>query len=724
MFINTAGLIEAQDKSAVAISGATVVNGTMTTSGSGTINAGGGSVFANVTNTGAVQEANSQSVAISGTLTNNSTWSLNSMGNLTDLQCNGGATLGGSGSVVMSNNVNNRILTADNTQCVNAAGHTIRGSGQLLVNTGGMLNKGTIIADQMTALTIDPNDIGFTNQSLLQAQDGGTLVLTAGVFTNTNAVIKALNASQVQISGAAVSQGQLVTSDTSTIDVLNGSILDNLTSNAAIEQPNTHAAVVTHTLINNGTWSMRSSGNLTDLICKGAATLGGSGIISMSDNVNNRILTDDTVCTNDLLHTIHGAGQLLVNTGGMLNNGTIVADLPSGITIDPNGRGFTNAASLRAANGATLSLVAGTFDNSMGVIEAMDGSTVIIGGGATVSGGHITSSTTGVVSLQGGPLLADVTSTAAISQPNNNNATVNGTVVNNRTWSLDSQGNLTDLVCSGGATLSGSGSILMSDNVNNRIYTDNTVCTHASGHTIRGAGQLLVNTGGMQNAGTIIADQPSGLTIDPNALNFTNTGTLRAASGGTLTLLNGTFLNAKGLIEAQDMSTVAVSGATLMDGTMTTGGSGTISVVGGSIFTNVTNTGAVQQPNSQAIVITGMLTNNGTWSMNSVGNLTDFDCIGGATLGGSGSLAMSNSVNNRILTDNTVCKHAAGHTIRGAGQLLVNTGGMQNAGTIIADQSTSLTIDPNGNGFTNQGTLRAMGSGIRRRPVRPRSTAR
>jgi len=712
-FINTAGLIEAQDMSTVAVSGATVMDGTMTTGGSGTISVGGGSTFTNVTNAGVVQEANNQSTVVTGTLTNNSTWSLNSVGNLTDLNCNGGATLGGSGSLVMSNNGNNRILMTDNSQCVNGAGHTIRGAGQLLVNTGGMLNKGAIIADQMTALTIDPNDVGFTNQSLLQAQDGGTLILSAGKFTNTNAVIKALNASLVQISSALVSQGQLVTTDTSTIEVRNGSTLDNLINNAAIQQPNNHLAVATHTLTNNGTWSLLSSGNLTDLYCNGTATFTGSGSISMSDNVNNRILTDDTVCTNDLLHTIHGAGQLLANTGGMLNNGTIVADLPSGLTIDPNGRGFTNAASLRAANGATLTLVAGTFDNSAGVIEAMDGSEVRIGNGATVSGGHLTSSATGVISLESGPLLVDVTNTAAISQPNNNNATVNGTIVNNRTWSLDSAGNLTDLYCNSGATLSGSGSIVMSDNVNNRILpNDNTVCVHAAGHTIRGAGQLLVNAGGMRNAGTIIADQPSGLTIDPNALNFTNTGTLRAASGGTLTLTAGTFINTNGLIEAQNMSTVAVSGATVMDGTMTTSGSGTISVGGGSTFTNVTSTGAVQEANNQSAVVTGTLTNNSTWSLNSVGNLTDLNCNGGATLGGSGSLVMSNNGNNRILiADNTVCHHAMGHTIRGAGQLLANTGGMQNAGTIIADQPTSLTIDPNGNGFTNQGTLHAMGSG-------------
>ena len=711
-FTNTDGLIEAQDQSTVAVNAAAVSDGTLATSGSGSISVGGGSTFTDVTNTGSVNQANNQATVITGTLTNNADWTLSSAGNLTDLVCLDAATLGGAGTVTMGNNVNNRILT-NNTRCTNAMGHTIRGAGQLLVNTGGMLNRGAIIADQTTPLVIDPNGIGFTNESLLQAQNGGTLVLSTDMFTNSTGFIKALDASLVQISAALVSGGQMVTSDSGKITVLNGATLDGVTSNAAISQPNNHAVVVAHSLTNNRSWSMQSAGNLTDLYCAATATLAGNGSIAMGDNVNNRILTDGTVCTNGPLHTIHGAGQLLVNTGGMINDGTIVADLPSGLTIDPNDLGFTNAASLRAANGGTLTLAAGAYDNGTGVIEALNGSAVRIAAGAIVSGGRLASSGSGVISLEGGPRLIDVTSMAAITQPNNNGAIVNGTIVNNGIWSMNSAGNLTDLACSGGATLSGSGSIVMSDNVNNRILPfDNTTCTHAAGHTIRGAGQLLVDTGGMANAGTIIADRTASLTIDPNGLGFTNSGTLQAVDGGTLVLTAGRFLNTGGHIDAQATSTVVVTGsATVVGGTMTTDGSGTIDVGAGSTFTNVRNTGTVQQDNNQATVVTGTLTNDGRWALNSAGNLTDLDCIGGATLGGSGSVVLSDNPNNRILTDNTRCTNAVSHTIRGAGQLLVNTGGMANQGTIVADSSNALTIDPNGLGFSNTGTLRAAGSG-------------
>jgi hypothetical protein len=709
-FINAMGLIEADAMSAVAVSNAAVVEGTMTTNGSGIITTGGGSTFTNVTNTGTVAVPNNESTAVTGTLANDGTWRLNSAGNNTDLNCVGAATLGGTGTLVMSDNGNNRILT-NNTQCTNAATHTIRGAGQLLVNTGGMLNKGTIIADRTNPLLIDPNGIGFTNESILQAQDGATLILNTDTFTNTNGSIKALDASVVQIS-ATVLGGQLVTSDTGKIRVLNSTTLDNVTSGATIEQPNNNAVAVTHTLTNNSTWSMQSVGNLTDLHCVGMATITGNGSISMSDNISNRIVTDNTRCTNGPQHTIHGAGQLLANTGGMINNGTIIADLPSGIVIDPNGLGFTNAGLLRAASGGTLTLSSNGFDNSSGLIEALDGSVVQIANGASVTGGDLTASGTGGIYLVAGPLLTDVTTTGTVFLPNNNAAVVHGTLVNNGTWSLNSLGNSTDLYCNAGATLSGPGSIVMSNNGNNRILTDNTACTNALGHTIRGAGQLLVNTGGMVNAGTIIADQNAALVVDPNGVNFANTGTLRAASGGTLILTAGTFVNTNGLIEAQDMSTVVVNGgATLMDGTMTTSGSGIVNVGGGATFTNIASSGTIEQDNNQSTIITGTLTNNSTWMLSSVGNLTDLNCIAGATLGGTGSLTMSNNGNNRILANNTQCTNAVGHTIRGAGQLLANTGGMLNQGTIVADQTAALTLDPNGLGFTNQGTLRAMGSG-------------
>jgi len=131
----------------------------------------------------------------------------------------------------------------------------------------------------------------------------------------------------------------------------------------------------------------------------------------------------------------------------------------------------------------------------------------------------------------------------------------------------------------------------------------------------------------------------------------------------------------------------------------------------GTSLNNVTTTGTVAQPDASLVVVTGTLTNNATWTLNSGGSYTDVRFDGGAALAGSGSLVLGNAPNNRVYTIDTVITHAAGHTIRGAGQLLVNLGGLVNQGTILADLATALTIDPNGLGFTNSGRLQATGSG-------------
>jgi hypothetical protein len=249
--------------------------------------------------------------------------------------------------------------------------------------------------------------------------------------------------------------------------------------------------------------------------------------------------------------------------------------------------------------------------------------------------------------------------------------------------------------------------------LNNRILTDNTILTQAAGHTIRGSGQLLANTGGMINQGTIVVDQPSGLTIDPNALGFTNAGLLQA-HGGPVVLVPGMYINTQGTIEALDDSEVQIgTGATVVGGTLRGQGTGAVVPQGGTL-TNVTTSGTVRQDNGQDVIITGGLTNNAMWSLNTTGSPTDLRFNGGLTLAGTGSIVMNNALflNNRILTDNTILTQAAGHTIRGSGQLLGDNGGMINQGTIIVDQPAGLTIDPNALGFSNAGLLQTVSGGI------------
>lgn len=467
--------------------------------------------------------------------------------------------------------------------------------------------------------------------------------------------------------------------------------------------------------VNHGTWAMNTSGSPTTLHFHGGVTLSGSGAIAMNNALflANRILTDNTILTQAAGHTIRGSGQLLLDSGGMLNEGAIIVDQPNGLNIDPNALGFQNRGLLQAVGGP-LRLIGGVFTNSDGTIEAIDDARVEIQAGATVVGGVVRGLGSGKIAPQGGTF-SNVTTSGTVEQVNSQAAVVQGSLVNNGSWTMNTTGAATDLRFDDNATLAGSGQIVLNNALflNNRIYTNDTVLTQAAGHTIRGSGQLLLNAGGMINQGTIVADQPNGLNIDPNALGFRNDGLVQAA-GGPLRLIGGVFTNTDGTIEALDDSRIEIqAGATVVGGSLRSQGSGAVAPQGGTLA-DATTAGTVVQVNSQDVIITGTLTNNGTWMLNTTGSPTDMRFDGFATLAGSGQIVMNNALflANRIYTDNTTLTHAAGHTIRGSGRLLLDAGGMINHGAIIVDQPNGMVVDPNALGFANSGWLETASGGM------------
>jgi len=656
-------------------------------------------------------QADARSLVVAGgAVTNDGTWTLASTGSFTDLLFTAPLELSGTGTLILGNNSNNRIYSAANEALVQRAAHTIRGAGQLGVNLGGLVNEGTVIADQPTPLLIDPGPLGVTNTGVLRAAQAGTLVFTTGTVTNAGGIIEARDTAHVQlVNFPTIDGGTLGSVGSGRVEPVSVA-LKNVTATGAVVQPDSSLVVVTGTLTNNAAWSLNSAGSYTDVRFDGGATLAGAGTLTLSNQPNNRIYAVDTVWTHAAGHTIRGAGQLGVNLGGLINQGTVIADQPTALLIDAGPLGLTNTGVLRAAQTGSLVFTTGTVTNVGGTIEAGDTARVQLVNFPTIDGGTLSS-------VGGGRLepvtvaLNNVTTTGTAVQPDASLVVVTGTLTNNAAWSLNSVGSYTDVRFDGGATLAGSGTLVLSNQPNNRLFTNDTVMTHAAGHTIRGAGQLGVNLGGLINQGMVIADQPTALLIDPGPLGLTNTGVLRAVQAGSLVFTTGTVTNQGGTIEARDTARVQlVNFPTINGGTLASVDDGRLEFVGTSL-NNVTTTGTVAQPDASLVVVTGTLTNNATWTLNSGGSYTDVRFDGGAALAGSGSLVLGNAPNNRVYTIDTVITHAAGHTIRGAGQLLVNLGGLVNQGTILADLATALTIDPNGLGFTNSGRLQATGSG-------------
>ena len=603
----TGGVVTIVGTGEIKLNTGTISGGTVTNSATGIIRSDSGSSTLGgiVNNVGGgqiiIDDATTLTLVNTGTYTNNGDLLVNSAGNNTTLTVGGGeVTVGGTGTITLSNFTTNRILGAVNTdRLVLGVDQTLAGAGQIGVGTMKLTNHGTINANQSNLLTIDPTNgaQGVINSGTLKATGGRTLVLQGGTFENfdggTLGQILADNAT-VNVSASTVSGGMVATLGTGELKLNSSAVTGGTVNNSATgiirsdTSTNTLGGIVTNvgggqiiiddattlTLVNTGTYTndgdlaLNSAGNNTTLtVSGGEVTVGGTGTMTLSNFTTNRILgavnTDRLVLGVD--QTLAGAGQIGVGTMKLTNHGTINANQSNLPTIDPtNGaQGVINSGTLKATGGRTLVLQGGTFENfdggTLGQILA-DNATVNVSA-STVSGGMVATLGTGELKL-------------------NSSAVTGGTVNNSATG------------------------IIRSDTSTNTL------------------GGIVTNVGG----GQIIVDDAT-----------------------TLTLVN-----------------------------------------------------------------TGTYTNEGDLALNSAGSNTTLTVSGGeVTVGGTGTITLSNFTTNRILgavnTDRLVL--GVDQTLAGAGQIGVGTMKLTNHGTINANQSNLLTIDPtNGaQGVINSGTLKATG---------------
>ncbi len=376
------------------------------------------------------------------------------------------------------------------------------------------------------------------------------------------------------------------------------------------------------------------------------------------------------------------------------------------------------------ANGGTLRLTGGSYTNTGGLIQAL-GSSVVELNGANVVGGTLSTGGTAVIRNTVTSTLDGITLNGTLEQNNATTLNLLGTITNNGNIKMNSLGNQTNLVIGSIAgnetvTIDGTGTITFSNNTNNRIYgaaVTNRLVLESS-QSITGAGQIGVNLMALTNLGTIDANVSNSLTIDPSDSGVINKGTLKASSGGTLILKGGTFTNFEGttnyLIEADDGSEVQLNGATVVGGVLSTSGTGFFRNTVTSTLDSLTLNGTLEQNNATTLNLKGTITNNGNIKLNSLGNQTNLVMDEATvTINGAGAITLSNNTNNRIygtLVANRLVLES-GQTISGAGQIGVNSMALTNLGTINANVSNSLTIDPSDSGVINKGTLKASSGG-------------
>ena len=628
-FDNTVGEVRAENGGVVVLASATVLGGVFTTFGSGSVIATG-SVMESVTNNGVVNLNNNTSTSLRAGFANNSTFSMNSAGNLTDLTILGNTSISGSGVLSMSNTTANRIYDASGVaRLTNAAGHTIRGSGQIGINLMALTNNGLIEAVGSTGLSLDPNGGGVDNNAILRARSGSTLVLASGDFDNVTGIVDVENGGTCVLSSAVVVGGLFTSAGTGSI-FATGSVMDGVTNGATINLSNNTNTSLRASFINNSTFNMNSAGNATDLFIVGNTSISGSGVLNMSNTTANRIYDPNGVdrLTNAAGHTIRGSGQIGVGLMALTNNGLIEALGSTGLTITPNGGGVDNNAILRARTGSTLVLAGGSVDNADGIVNVQDGANCVLSG-TTVIGGLFTSDGTGAF-LAASSIVQGVTSTATVNIANNSSTSLRGSFINNRTLNMNSGGNLTDLFIIGNTSISGSGVLNMSNTLANRIYAPSGAdrLTNTGGHTIRGSGQIGIGLMALTNRGLIDASSSSGMLIDTNGGGFDNQGLLRV-SGGNLTVGSGPFttsgtvvVDSGRLLNRSTGAWVQTDGIVIADGELQVvtdiyqlqGG-----VLGGTgrVDSNVTNSGGTVSPGMSP----GTLTIEGNFVQQSGGTL-------------------------------------------------------------------------------------------------------
>ena len=728
-----AGNVTLTGASTLQLNTATIHGGsTITNSSTGTIDiASGSNVLGGTINNsagGLFEISNNASVALQGgTYSQLGTAQLNSSGNFTELILDGNVTLSG-GTVTLSNNSQNYIFGQNSADTLTNQ-ETIQGAGQIGHGVMTLVNSGTINSNQSAGLTIQANG-GVTNTGTLEATSGAILALSSsGTVNNTGGTITAntgtlqvtssivnggtvslVGASALQLNSATVHGGTLINSSTGTISTVGGtSVLGGTINNSAgglIEVGNN-----TTLDLENGTYSqlgavqLNSSGNFTELVIEGNATV--NGTITMSANANNYILgaISGDVLTNQ--GTIQGAGNIGNGGMGLVNSGTIIANASGNLLINVSGMNFNNTGTIEA-NGATLTLEGPGvtfFTNDNQSTATLTGGTYIANGSNiqwNAGSNNITTLAANVTEEGGGELVNTCTGTgcnsnmlAGLTSITSAGALTIGGVTFTDAGAFSNAGSLTLLPAEsftvGSLTqISGSsltaGTYVLDANLN-LSGTAQTITTNATTLTL--AGGTIENTSNSTNALAGLATNTGKLTIGGSSNNVSTTATT-FSNTGTLTINGGDSFNAAKLTQ--------ISGTTLSGGTYVLGGnlnlstagisiatnSATLTLQGGTINSNGVNALSALASNTKSLTLannanlttatTGNFTNSGTMSVSKGSTLT----VGGT--GHSYNQTAGTTTVDGSLTGNA---NVTGGTIQGAGTVSGNLSAGNATGTAV-----------------------------------------
>jgi len=619
------------------------------------------------------------------------------------------------------------------------ASQLVQGAGQIGLGQTTITNNGTITANQSAGMTISPNSGGFTNGKLVEATSGSTLTLL-GAVTNTGGTIKALGSgSTVKLSGATVNGGTLGSSGGGLVEVTSSSTLNGIANAGTIQTDNGVVTSLQGTITNSGLLTLNASSSISDfsLIGGGTVTLAGTGTLTLSNSINNRIYGGNTTAlVIGPSQLVQGAGQIGLSQTTITNNGTILANQSAGLTLAPNGGGFTNNGTLNAGAGDTLKITgpANSFTNFSGT--TLTGGTYLVTGTLQFDGANIvtnaakitlTGATSQIIDQSSANALANFATNAAggsFALAGGRNFTTLGGFTNNGTLTVgsgskfDVNGSLSNFsggVLTGGTyavagtlqfnganivtnaaniTLTGATSQIIDQTSANALanFADNA----AAGVFSLQGGRSLTTSGSFSNEGMMTIGKSSKFKT-AGAGNYTQTGGTTSVSGtleiaGTSSTIAGTLANLSGGTVQVDKGVVTIQTTTSAfnnKGTLVVNSGATLDITGTNPFVNF----ASNTLTGGSYMVTGTLQFNNANIVTNAANLT--------LTGTASKIVDQTGITNGLA--NLATNASAGSLTLAGNRSLTTTGNLANSGAIKVSTGSTLTVGGTGV-FTQTGT--------------------
>ncbi|TWU47710.1 beta strand repeat-containing protein [Rubripirellula reticaptiva] len=483
-----------------------------------------------------------------------------------------------------------------------------------------------VLIDQTGTYTVTLDDNRSINNLTLNAADA-TLSHTSGTLSLNGAI--SVTAGRYELSNGTIEGGMVVGSE---LAYLGGTLKGvSVTGDLNLSESGSSVGLAGGTTIagdvtvdNYSTLSLEqvhAFSNQTMTLGEAGGASSGTLYVATGGGMN----VDNTATVN------LKSGNLYLQ-GALVNDGTILADEATSVSIDDFGGGvFTNTGTVTSTNGANLSINSANTTNT-GTMSATVGSTLDLGGTWSNVGGTLAVDDTSTLNLDGSFNTADLgtinlTPGGTVNITGNQNNT-GSTFVGVSGWKLNG-GTIT------GGSLDGTSLPFVGGTLNGVAVTSDLNLTDPSGYLSLAGGTTIAGDVAINNNSTLYLEQVhnfSNQTVTVGEAGGASSGTLYVATGGGMNVDNTATANLKS-------GNLYLQGALVNDGTILADEATFVSVddFGGGA---ITNTGTVTSTNGANLSINSAnTTNTGTMSA-TVGSTLD---LGGTWSNVGGTLAVDDT---------------------------------------------------------------------------------